>query len=217
MESLRYTFLVRRLATLLAIATLSLCLLAALTGVLLAFYYTPSAGEAFESIERITTEIPNGWLIRSLHDVAGNGLIVVSLVQIVVMFLGRQFRFGWLTAWISGITLTLSAIALSWTAINLEWTQTGYWRLNLELKIIESIPAIGQFLRQLLVGGEGINTVTLQHLFTLHSYLLSIVAVFLAIVHLIGLLIQEGQMEIAKETETSEESTSTNSGLSSSF
>lgn len=212
MESLRYTFLVRRLATLGAIATLSLCLLAALTGVLLAFYYTPSASEAFDSIERIATEIPNGWLIRSLHDIAGNGLIVVSLVQIVVMFLGRQFRFGWLTAWISGITLTLSAIALSWTAINLEWTQTGYWRLNLELKIIESIPAIGQFLRQLLIGGEGISTVTLQHLFTLHSYVLSIVAVLLAIVHLSGLLIQEAQSRQIDAL-----ATETNSDLSSSF
>lgn len=88
MESHRYAFIIRRLATLGAIATLTLCLLAASTGVLLAFYYAPSTSEAFTSIERIATEIPNGWLIRSLHDISGNGLIVVSLVQIVVMFLG---------------------------------------------------------------------------------------------------------------------------------
>lgn len=193
MESLSYTFIVRRLATFLAIATLTLCLLAASTGVLLAFYYSPSAGEAFASIERIATEIPNGWLIRSLHDIAGNGLIVVALVQIVVMFLGRQFCFGWLTAWISGIALTLSAIALSWTAMNLAWTQTGYWRLTLELGIIESIPFIGQPLREFLTGGEAIGTVTLQHLFALHSYVLSSVAVLLSIIHLVGLLFQERQ------------------------
>lgn len=193
MESHRYAFIIRRLATLGAIATLTLCLLAAMTGVLLAFYYAPSTSEAFASIERIATEIPNGWLIRSLHDIAGNGLIAVSLVQIVVMFLGRQFRFGWLTAWISGIVLTLSAIALSWTAMNLEWTQTGYWRLTLELGIIESIPLVGQSLRDFLTGGEAIGTVALQHLFTLHSYVLAIAAVVLSVVHLVGLLFQERQ------------------------
>ncbi|MCU0536130.1 MAG: cytochrome b N-terminal domain-containing protein [Hydrococcus sp. Prado102] len=206
MDNIRYNFIVRRLATLGAIATLTLCFLAAVSGVLLAFYYSPSTREAFASIERISTEVPNGWLIRSLHDIAGNGLIVVSLVQIVVMFLGRQFRLGWLTAWISGIFLTLSAIALSWTAMNLEWTQTGYWRLTLELGIIESIPAIGHSLREFLTGGEGIGTITLQHLFTLHSYVLSIVATILSIVHLIGLLIQERQEKqlqaLAIETDT---------------
>lgn len=206
MDNIRYDFIVRRLATLCAIASLTLCFLAAISGVLLAFYYSPSTSEAFNSIERISTEVPNGWLIRSLHDIAGNGLIVVSLVQIVVMFLGRQFRFAWLTAWISGIFLTLSAIALSWTAMNLEWTQTGYWRLTLELGIIESIPAIGPSLREFLTGGQGIGTVTLQHLFTLHSYVLSIVAVVLSIVHLVGLLIQERQEKqlqaLAIEAET---------------
>jgi cytochrome b6 len=206
MDNIRYDFIVRRLATLCAIATLTLCFLAAISGVLLAFYYSPSTSEAFNSIERISTEVPNGWLIRSLHNIAGNGLIVVSLVQIVVMFLGRQFRFAWLTAWISGIFLTLSAIALSWTAMNLEWTQTGYWRLTLELGIIESIPGIGPSLREFLTGGQGISTVTLQHLFTFHSYVLSIVAVVLSIVHLLGLLIQERQEKqrqaLAIEAET---------------
>ena len=183
--------LVRRLSTLLAIAILSLSLIAAVTGVLLAFYYGPNAGEAFASIEQISTAIPNGWLIRSIHDVAGNGLIAIALVQIVVMFLGRQFRFGWLTAWIAGITLTLSAIALAWTAISLDWTQLGYWRLKLELGIINAIPFIGGQLRTLLVGGEAIGSATLQHLYALHSYILSVVAIVLSIIHLAGVLIQE--------------------------
>jgi cytochrome b6 len=211
MENPRYTFPVRRLATILAIATLTLCLLAALTGVLLAFYYAPSTSEAFTSIERIANEIPNGWLIRSLHDISGNGLIAVSLLQIVAMFLGRQFRVSWLTGWISGIALTLSAIALSWTAMNLEWTQTGYWRLTLELGQIESIPLIGQFLRELLTGGEAIGTVTLQHLFALHSYVLSILAVILAVIHLVSLFVQERQEKlvatIALAVETTPEDT----------
>lgn len=186
-------FQLRRLATILAVTTLTLSLVAALTGILLAFYYGPSAGGAHDSIQQIIQEVPNGWLIQSLHNIAGNGLIVVSLVQIVVMFLGRQFRFGWLTAWISGILLSLSAIALGWTAISLDWTQVGYWRLSLELKTIKAIPLIGSQLQEILTGGGAIGTVTLKHMYALHSYIFSIGAILLSLLHLIGLLVQERQ------------------------
>jgi cytochrome b6 len=45
--------------------------------------------------------------------------------------------------------------------------------------------------RTILTGGGAVNTVTVAHLYTLHSYVLSIGALMLAIIHLGGLLIQE--------------------------
>lgn len=195
-----FNFALQRLATILAVTTLTLSLVAASTGFLLAFYYGPGANEAYDSIQQILHEVPNGWLVQSLHSVSGNGLIAVSLIQIVVMFLGRQFRLGWLTAWISGILLTLSAIALAWTATNLDWSQLGYWRLNLELGTVEAIPLIGPLLRQILTGGGAISTVTIKHLYALHSYVLSAGAITLSILHLVGLLIQEHQQKLQAGT-----------------
>jgi cytochrome b6 len=168
-----------------------LSLIAAITGILLSFYYEPTAGGAYNSLKLIKFEIPNGWLIQRLHEIAGNGLIVVSLIEIVVMFLGEKFRPSWLTAWISGILLTLTAIGLSWTAMLLDWSQVGYWRFQIELGTIEAIPVIGTLLRTMLTGGGAVNTVTVVHLYTLHSYILSIGALILAVIHLGGLLLQE--------------------------
>ncbi|MGL5923548.1 cytochrome b N-terminal domain-containing protein [Chroococcidiopsis sp.] len=190
-----YAFVVRRLATVLAVVMLTLSSIAALTGILLAFYYEPTAGGAYNSLRAIATQIPNGWLIQRIHSLAGNGLIGVSLVEIVVMFLGERFRPSWITAWISGILLTLTAIGLSWTAILLDWTQIGYWRFTIELGTIEALPAIGSQLRNILTGGGAVNTVTVQHLFTIHSYLLSGGAIVLSIIHLTGLLLQEKEVK----------------------
>jgi cytochrome b6 len=184
-----YNVLLRKLATILAIAIFTLCLLAAVTGIAIAFYYTPSTSTANSSIEYINNQVANGWLVRSLHDIAGNGLIIVSLVQIVVMFFERQLVASWIVSWVSGIFLTLTAIGLGWTSMNLEWSQLGYWRLKIELSTIEAIPFIGQSLRRFLVGGEGIGTISLEHLFTIHSYLLSAVALGLSIVHLVSVSI----------------------------
>ncbi len=186
-----YAFLLRRLATILAVVILTLTLIAAFTGILLAFYYEPTAGGAYNSLKVIATQISNGWLIQRLHNITGNGIIAVSLVEIVVMFLGERFCRNWLTAWISGILLTLTAIALGWSAMLLDWTQLGYWRFTIELGSIEAIPLIGSPLREIITGGGAINTLTVQHLYTLHSYVLSGGALILAVIHLGGLLLQE--------------------------
>lgn len=184
----------RRITTLLSIAIITFTLVAAITGVLLSFYYEPAAGRAYRSLEFISTAVPYGWLFRKIHDVAGNGVIVLGLVQIVAMFISRQFTRSWLTGWIGGIFLTLSAIGLGWTAMVLSWDQLGYWRFNIELGTISAIPLVGGLLRTILTGGDGISTLTVQHLYTLHSYLLSVLAIVFAIAHLGGIFWQERQM-----------------------
>ena len=191
MKNVLYSFIVRRLATILAVVILSLSLTAAFTGILLSFYYEPTAGGAYNSLKVIKSEIPYGWLIQRIHQIAGNGLIVAALIEIVVMFLGEKFRPSWLTAWISGILIALTAIALGWTAMLLDWTQLGYWRFTIELGTVEAIPLIGSQLRDILTGGGAINTVTVAHFYTLHSYILSLGALILAIIHLGGVIVQE--------------------------
>lgn len=191
--------ILRRLATILSVAILTLCVMHLSTGVLLSFYYEPTAGGAYRSLKMIDTVVSYGWLFHKTHDLSGNAMIGVGLIQMVVMFLGRQFRKSWLTAWISGILFTLSAIALDWTAMLLDWTQEGYWRFSIELGTIEAIPLIGGELRDILTGGGAISTITVQHLYALNSYIISPIALLLAIVHLAALLWQEREIS-ADET-----------------
>lgn len=190
-------FVLRRLSTVLAVSILTLTLVAATSGILIAFYYIPTAGGAYDSLQQIDTQVPYGWLVHTLHNLSGNFVIVLGLVQIVVMFLGERFRRSWLTAWISGIFFTLSAIGLSWTAMILNWNQIGFWRLKIELGTIETIPFIGATLRDIITGGA-VGTLTVAHLYTLHSYVVSLAALGLSIVHLGALLFQEKEMQAEK-------------------
>jgi quinol-cytochrome oxidoreductase complex cytochrome b subunit len=194
MQSTQFDRILRRIATTLSVVILSLTLIYVSTGVLLSFYYEPTAGGAYRSLQMINTQVPYGWLFHRAHDIAGNAMIAIALMQIVVMFLGRQFRNSWLIAWISGIFFTLSAIGLDWTAMILDWTQEGYWRFNIELGKIQAIPLIGEQLREILTGGGGISSITVQHLYTIHSYIISMVTIILAVVHLSALIWQEQQM-----------------------
>jgi quinol-cytochrome oxidoreductase complex cytochrome b subunit len=191
LESVRYRGILQRAATLLAVAELTICGVAAFSGILLAFYYQPTALGAYDSLTAIASQVSNGSLILSLHNLAGHSLIVLALVQIVVMFLGREFLLSWLAAWISGICLTLAGIGLSWTAIILDWEQISFWRFKIELGIVSSIPLMGFNLRNILLGGNGISSLTVQHMYALHSYILATIATLLSITHLIALVCYE--------------------------
>ncbi|AFY96760.1 cytochrome b N-terminal domain-containing protein [Chamaesiphon minutus] len=189
------TVRLQQLATIIAVSILSLVLTAAISGLLLAFYYEPSAGAAYNSLKQIDTRINFGWLILTVHHLAGNGFLILALIQIIVMFFGEQFRPAWIVAWVSGILLTLNAVGLGWTSMILDWSQQGFWRFKIELGTISAIPLIGPTLSTILTGGEAISTETIVHLYTLHSYVLSIVAIGLSIFHLAGLSVQEQEIE----------------------
>jgi cytochrome b6 len=195
MHNTRSDVILRRITTVLSVVIITLTLIGATTGILLSFYYEPAAGRAYQSLKIIDTEVPYGWLFHKAHQIAGNGVVAIALIQIVVMFVSRQFRKSWLTAWISGILFTLSAIGLGWTAMILSWDQEGFWRFSIELGTIEAIPFIGSVLRDILTGGGAISTVTIQHLYTIHSYIVSVAALVLAVVHLLSVLWQEKQIK----------------------
>ncbi|MEL6457701.1 MAG: cytochrome b N-terminal domain-containing protein [Cyanobacteria bacterium J06621_15] len=195
----RFNIVMRRTATILSVVIITFCLIAASTGILLSIYYEPASGRAYQSLQTITEEIEYGWLFRKAHHIAGNGIIVAALIQIVVMFLGRKFTRTWYTAWVSGIFLTLAVIGLSWTSMILGWDQVGFWRFNIELGTIEAIPFVGQQLREILTGGSGVSTLTVQRLYTIHSYVLSIAAIALSVVHLFSVLWVEKQVSSPRE------------------
>jgi cytochrome b6 len=191
------TIWLQRVATALAVAILSIVLTATVSGLLIAFYYEPSAVNAYTTLKRVNTQVNFGWLMLTVHHLAGNGFLILALLQIIVMFFGEQFRPGWIVAWVSGILLTLNAVGLGWTSMILDWSQTGFWRFKIELGTIEAIPLVGSTLRNILVGGDAISSQTVIHLYTLHSYVLSIVAIGLSIFHLVGLSVQQREIDTA--------------------
>ena len=75
MKTLEYQSTLQRSTTVLVIAVFSLVVLASYTGVQLS-----------------DNSLANRELIEHLHKFAGHGLLVLSVLQVVVLFLGRKFR-----------------------------------------------------------------------------------------------------------------------------
>ena len=71
---------------------LFLFMVQAFTGILLAFNYAPTPGEAYDSLRYILTELTGGSLIRGLHHWGASMIIVVVVLHMVQVFLYGAYK-----------------------------------------------------------------------------------------------------------------------------
>src|SRR5438309_12008174 len=88
-----------------------LFMLQAFTGVLLAFNYAPTPGDAYNSLRYIITELTGGRLIRGLHHWGASMMIVVVVLHMVQVFLGGADKKPRETTGVVGAVLLLVTLA----------------------------------------------------------------------------------------------------------
>ena len=101
--------------------TLFLFLVQVSTGILLLFYYRPSAEEAFESIQFLMAEVEFGWLIRSIHSWAANLMIFTLFLHLGSVLLLTAYRPPREITWVSGVLLMGLAMGFGFTGYLLPW------------------------------------------------------------------------------------------------
>ncbi len=170
------------------------------TGLVLAVYYQPSAGTAYESVRYITEEAAFGWYVRGLHKWAATLMIAaVILHQMRVYFTGAYRRPRELN-WMVGLTLLICTLMLGFTGYSLVYEQLSYWGATVGANIAEGVPLVGGLIKNLMLGGETYNSRTLSRFFVLHAAILPVTMVLLIVVH-IAIIRMQGVTELKFEDE----------------
>ncbi len=89
------------------------------TGILLTFYYQPSPDHAYESVRRITYEVPFGSLIRGVHKWSGNLMIVAVILHMLRVFFTGAYRHPRLLNWVFGAMLLCITLTFGFTGYSL--------------------------------------------------------------------------------------------------
>jgi ubiquinol-cytochrome c reductase cytochrome b subunit len=161
-----------------------LFLVQAFTGLLLAFNYAPTPGDAYNSLKYIVTELTGGALIRGLHHWGASMMIVVVVLHMTQVFLYGAYKKPREATWSVGIALLLLTLAYGLTGYLLPWDNRAYWGTVVTTQIASKAPLLGPYLTRLL-GGEGsIGVVTFARFFALHVLLLPPVTTFLIAFHI---------------------------------
>jgi quinol-cytochrome oxidoreductase complex cytochrome b subunit len=153
------------------------------TGVLLAVYYKPAAGAAYESVRFIENEVPVGWLLRQMHAWGANLMVFMLFVHMARVFFNKAYRPPRELTWMSGGLLLTVTLAFAFTGYLLPWDQLSYWASTVGSGMAELVPVVGKHVLVMMRGGEAVSGQTLSRFFTLHCIVLPWVTVALVAAH----------------------------------
>ena len=142
------------------------------TGVLLAFNYAPTPGDAYNSLRYILTELTAGRLIRGLHHWGASMMIVVVVLHMVQVFLYGAYKKPRETTWMVGVVLLLVTLAYGLTGYLLPWDNRAYWGTVVTTQISGQAPVLGPYIQRLMGGGGAVGVVTFARFYGLHVLLL---------------------------------------------
>lgn len=143
-----------------------------LTGVLLAFYYAPSAATAWASTAFIQDQLTMGWFVRGLHSFGSVALIVLSGLHMLAMVLLGAYKKPRELNWIVGILLLLLLLGFALSGYGLPWDQAGYWAKLVETSILGATPVVGPLLERVVQGGSQYGNYTVVHFYAVHVFVL---------------------------------------------
>src|SRR6266704_880724 len=161
-----------------------LFLVQAFTGVLLAFNYAPTPGDAYNSLRYILTELTGGRLMRGRHHWGASMSIVGVVLHRVQVFLYGAYKKPREATWMVGVVLLLLTLAYGLTGYLLPWDNRAYWGTVVTTQIAARAPILGPYLLRLL-GSEGeVGVVTFARFYGMHVLLLPPVTSLLIVLHI---------------------------------
>ena len=163
--------------------TATLFVVQGLTGIMLAFYYKPSAAEAYASIQFIENEVRFGAAIRMIHHWAANGMIVMCLAHMLRVFIMGAYKKPRELNWVSGVLLLFLTLLFGFTGYLLPWDQRAYWATTVGTDIGGALPAIGNLILVFLRVGWDVSEATLGRFYGLHIIVTPLLTVGFMLAH----------------------------------
>ena len=123
--------------------TLFLFMVQIVTGILLLFYYRPTADEAFESVQFLMAEVQFGWLVRSVHAWSANLMIFAAFLHFFSVLMLKAYRPPRELTWYSGFVLLALALGFGFTGYLLPWDQLAIWAITVGANMARATPFLG--------------------------------------------------------------------------
>jgi len=144
------------------------------TGIMLAFYYKPTLEQANASVARIVSDVPLGWIVRSVHSWSASFMIAFVMLHLMSIWITKSYRRPRELTWMTGVFLMVISLAFGFTGYLLPWDDLSLSATKVGTDIPRAIPVVGGWLTQFLRGGEDVTGDTLTRFFAFHICILPI-------------------------------------------
>jgi quinol-cytochrome oxidoreductase complex cytochrome b subunit/mono/diheme cytochrome c family protein len=155
-----------------------------ITGLVLWASYSASAQTAWESVYYIQHEMTGGWLLRGIHHVMAQAMVVLLALHLMQVVIDGAYRAPREVNFWLGLILMKLVLGMALTGYLLPWDQKGYWATRVATNLAGLVPIVGPSLQQLVVGGPDYGHHTLTRFFALHAGFLPATLVLFLVLHL---------------------------------
>jgi len=153
------------------------------TGFAMTFFYTPTIGEAYLSVQKIVSTVHFGWLIRSVHRWSASMMVLTMILHVFRVYLTGGFKKLRELTWITGVILAILTVSFGVTGYSLPWDQIGYWAVKIVSGVPDALPVVGSTIVELLRGGPSVGQATLSRFYSLHTFVLPFLTTLFLLAH----------------------------------
>ena len=122
---------------------LTVFILQATTGALLAMTYDPSPNGAYESIRYITDVQTLGWLVRGMHKWGASVMVILLFLHMGRTFFYGAYKYPREMTWLTGSLIFISVMGMGLTGYLLVWDERAYWASVVAININGTAPVLG--------------------------------------------------------------------------
>ncbi|MFI4983133.1 MAG: cytochrome bc complex cytochrome b subunit, partial [Nevskiales bacterium] len=156
-----------------------------LTGLFLMIFYTPSPLVAYENMINILSNVPFGRLMRDLHKLGAELMVIVVLLHMARTYLTGNYKKPRQFTWVTGIGLLGITLVLSFSGYLLPWDQLSLWAVTIGASMVEAIQPqqVGDIANLIVRGGPQFNAGGLLRWYLAHVLMLPLIGIVLLGVH----------------------------------
>ena len=158
-----------------------------LTGIWLTMNYTPSAEEAFASVEYIMRDVDYGWLLRYMHSTGASAFFIVVYLHMFRAMMYGSYKKPRELLWVFGMMIFIVLMAEAFVGYVLPSGQMSYWGAQVIISLFGAIPVVGEDIVTWIRGDYLLSGITLNRFFALHVVALPIVLLALVVLHILAL------------------------------
>jgi cytochrome b6 len=155
------------------------------TGLLLLMYYQPGQDTSYESIRYLTTKVPFGWLMRSVHCWSAHLMVFTLVVHMFSTLLLKAYRPPRELTWLTGYGLFALTLCFGFSGYLLPWNELAFFATAVGTDAVKSVPLLGDWVLQILRGGPDVTINTLYRFFVAHVVILPVLVGGLVGLHLL--------------------------------
>jgi quinol-cytochrome oxidoreductase complex cytochrome b subunit len=173
-----------------------------ITGIFLMIFYTPRPGTAYSDIWNIITNVPLGNLMRDLHRLGAEIMVLVVALHMLRTFITGSYKVPRQFTWLTGMLLLVFTLILSFSGYLLPWDQLAYWAVTVAVSAAEAAPPaeiVGKNINLLVRGAPTFGPGGLLRWYLLHVLVLPLLTGIFIFVHYYKVVLQGHSLPPGRE------------------